>query len=285
VSDSLNFAAIPDLNTETDVALRAGLALARPVLPALGVQDQEPYAVVPDGYRVERLGHLVPRRPIRTRQAVALTDVPSFVAYVSRFAEAGTLIYTDEDKLSAKAIIDHPLPEQPDWGQHVAMLKLKETREWAAWKSVDRKRFDQTAFAEFIENHLLDVAVPDGASLLEMVKQLDIRKSVVFESSIRLDNGQVQLTYVETVSGAQAKSTATIPETFVLGVAPFEGADRYKLVARLRYRLAEGKVSLWFELLRPEDIVREAWLTVMQSIAEGTGVMTLAGAVVAAQKA
>ena len=262
--------------TEFAAAMKAGGVLAGPSLPE-GSADAVPFVTVPEGYTVKSLEDLL-ARPRRIRASVTFTDVRSFVVYVARFADkTASLIYTQEDKLAATAVIDHPKPLLPDWGHHRATLTLRETREWAAWRAVDKKRFDQVTFAEFIETHLPDIALPDGASLLEMVKQLDIRKAVSFESSIRLDNGQVQLTYVENVTGAQAKSTATIPETFVLGLAPFDGADGYKVTARLRYRLAEGKVALWFELLRPEDVVREAWTAAMHQVASGTGVPTLAG--------
>lgn len=264
--------------SDIDVAARAGAALARPVVPKRGADGAMPYVVVPDGYGVRSLADLFPDQPSRTRLTVALFDLPSFLTYVGRFIErSASLIYGQEDKLTVTAVIDHPHPKQPDWGEHRAIFTLRETREWAAWKAVNGKRFDQVAFAEFIENHLPDIAIPDGAALLEMVKQLDIRKAVAFESSVRLDNGQVQLTYVENISGSQAKSTATIPETFVLGMAPFEGAAMYRLTARLRYRLGDGKVALWFELLRPEDIVRDAWLGVLEGIAKAADVPVLNG--------
>jgi uncharacterized protein YfdQ (DUF2303 family) len=264
--------------TAAEILLRAGAALARPVAPAFGPGEAEPYAIVPDGHTLTKLGDLIPVYPRRIRQVVTLSDVLSFVVYVARFADkSASLIYAQEDKLTATAILDHPKLFSPDWGQHRAILTLRETLAWQAWRAADKKRFDQVAFAEFVENHLPDIASPDGASLLEMVQQLDIRKAVSFESSIRLTNGQVQLTYVENVSGTQAKSTATIPETFVLGLAPFEGADVYKVTARLRYRLADGKVALWFELLRPEDVIRAAWQSVVERIGQGCGVPVLAG--------
>jgi len=271
------------INPETDnsameIALRAGAALARPVLPRLGAGDVEPYAVVPVGHTLEGLARFIPEKPRRTRQTVKLSDLRSFVVYVARFRDPErSLIYTQEARLTATAILDHPAPGQPDWGQHRAVFTLTPTPAWTAWLGVNGRRFGQVEFAEWVENHLPDIADPTGGVLLEMVKQLDIRKAVQFESSIRLDNGQTQLTYVETVTGSQAKSTATIPETFILGLIPFEGADQYKLTARLRYRLTEGKVALWFELLRPGDVVRDAWSRVVEQIGAAGAVPILGG--------
>ena len=46
----------------------------------------------------------------------------------------------------------------------------------------------------------------------------------------------------------------------------FVDGVRYELNARLRYRLDEGKLSLWYELVRPMDVYRAAVKAVSGSI-------------------
>lgn len=268
---------------EGDAAVIARLATAS-LVPQGVPTDQPSFVVVPPGHTVHSLEYLQPA-PLRTKRQPVFQTAAAFVAYVNRFTQtpAGTpwttapLIYAHEDTGCMTAVLDHPTAASPAWGEHTPRFKVKLTREWQAWIAANGKRCDQVAFAEFIENHLPEIAEPAGADLLAMVKGLDIRKAVQFQSSVRLDNGQVQLTYIEDVTGTAAKGTATLYDTFVLGLAPFEGVPSYRLTARLRYRLESGKVVLWLDLLRPEDVVHDAWTHLVTQVADETGVAVLAG--------
>lgn len=269
----LSVAGIGDAETIANLA-RSGLEprFVPTVTPA--------FVVVPPGHTVRDLEDLQ-MVPNRIRRAPVFRTAAAFCEYVRMFVDRDVpepaVIYALEEQLQMVGVLDHPYRGQPRWGEHTPMLQVKATREWQAWLQVTGKRHDQVAFTEFIENHLPEIADPAGADLLTMVKSLDIRKAVQFQSSVRLDNGQVQFTYTEDISGTAAKGTATIHDTFVLGLSPFEGADRFRLTARLRYRLDSGKVILWFDLLRPEDVVRVAWQQLVQQVAADTSLPVLAG--------
>lgn len=258
-----------------DAATIADLARAS-VAPQYVPITQPAFVVVPPGHTLQSLEEMQPA-PQRIRRSPVLRTADAFITYVKAFASSDARIYANEETLKLVGVLDHPSASSPAWGQHTPQLQLKATREWQAWLAASGKRLDQVAFAEFIENHLPEIAEPAGADLLAMVKGLDIRKAVQFQSSIRLDNGQVQLTYIEDVSGTAAKGTATIYDTFVLGLAPFEGAPQYRLTARLRYRLDAGKVVLWLDLVRPEDVVHDAWLALVDQVAQATATPVLAG--------
>ena len=47
-------------------------------------------------------------------------------------------------------------------------------------------------------------------------------------------------------------------DRFALAIPVFWGRPRYPLAARLRYRIAEGKVRFWYELIRPDRVHEEA---------------------------
>jgi uncharacterized protein YfdQ (DUF2303 family) len=145
------------------------------------------------------------------------------------------------------------------------------------WVTANGKRVDQVAFAAFLEDNLPDIAQPPGAQLLELARSLEVKRNVNFASSVRLDNGQTQLTYEEDVKGTAAKGTIEIPERFILGLAPFEGCAKYRLEARLRYRMAEGKLAMWFDLFRPEEVLRDAFNAVRKQIVDGTAIEPLVG--------
>jgi uncharacterized protein YfdQ (DUF2303 family) len=59
--------------------------------------------------------------------------------------------------------------------------------------------------------------------------------------------------------GTASKGKLQVPQVFTIGIPVFEGGARYAVDARLRYRIAEGgKLSLWFDLLRPHKILEDA---------------------------
>ena len=71
-----------------------------------------------------------------------------------------------------------------------------------------------------------------------------------------------------------------MPEVFALGVPVFENGDRYRVEARLRYRIADGgKLTLWYDLLRPHKILEDAMRFQWKAIEAALGVTVLNGAV------
>jgi uncharacterized protein YfdQ (DUF2303 family) len=71
-----------------------------------------------------------------------------------------------------------------------------------------------------------------------------------------------------------------VPETFALGIAVFEGGDRYHVEARLRYRIADGgKMTMWFDLLRPHKVLEDALSFVWKAIEAELGMQVLNGGI------
>ena len=135
---------------------------------------------------------------------------------------------------------------------------------------------DQVAFAEFIEAnfpdiHSADGAGPSGADLLEVATNFKATGKVNFASGTRLQNGTVNFTYQEEINGsAGPKGDIKVPETFFIAVAVFEGGSPYKVEAKLRYRLKDGKLALWFELIRDHKVLEAAFKDVWDQISAGT---------------
>ena len=141
--------------------------------------------------------------------------------------------------------------------------------------TADGKTMKQADFAKFIEDNLPDIAEPNGSDLLIISRSLEAKKKVDFESAVRLDNGETQFTYNEEIKGTAGKGTLEIPEIFVLGIPVFHGGDAYKLEARLRYRINDGQLLMWFDLLRPERLLEDAFNQVIARVKEQLPVMLL----------
>lgn len=268
--------AVAQVTVDADSAQRALFANLRSESQAIGAGI--PYVVVPDGFRVQALEHLMVA-PVRTRAKAAFDDVESFAAYVEARKEDRTIVTADEKGSSVTAIIDYHHERAAAFGEHVATLKLTPTDEWAAWQAANGKRMSQHQFAEFIENNLPDIASPTGAEVLEVAKSLAIDKKVAFLSSTRLQDGNREFVYQESQEASAAKGTLRVPETFTLGLAPFLGAAKYSLVARLRYRIEETKLVLWYDLLRPHKVAEDAFNNVVAQLQTGLKLTILRGSI------
>lgn len=114
--------------------------------------------------------------------------------------------------------------------------------------------------------------------MLEISRSLEAKKKVNFASGLRLSNGQNELTYDEQISGTAAKGKLNVPELFTIGIPVLEGGIKYAVEARLRYRIADGgRLTMWFELVRPHKIVEDAVLAVWKEIEDKTGLMIFNG--------
>lgn len=254
---------------------QAGQCVAEPRT----VTGPHQYALVPEGAGLKSLENYGPA-PSRIRTALSFNEAASYAKYLLAFKDEGTRLFADRATLKIVGLLDyHVGRDTPRWCSHVATLALRASDAWERWTKANGKRMDQVTFAGFIEDNLVDIASPDGATLLEMAKNFEVKRAVAFSSAIRLDNGQHQLSYVEEAAGTSQKGALTIPEKFVLGLAPLEGVEPYRVDARLRYRMQDGKLAIWFDLLRPEDYVKAAFESVVHFVTAQTGLDVFMGTV------
>lgn len=240
---------------------------------AIGVREvgANPFVITPEGYRVADLENMLPQ-PTRKRGNAVLDDASSFVAYVNSEKSEGTRLYGKLNPPSFTAVLNDNVGHMIGWGDHKASYACPLSIEWQTWNSQSGKQMTQEGFAQFIENNLPDIAQPPAADMLEISRSLEAKKKVNFASGIRLSNGQNELVYEEQVSGTAAKGKLNVPEEFTIGIPVLEGGERYAVTARLRYRIQDGgKLSMWFELVRPHKIVEDAASAVWKAIEEGTG--------------
>ena len=114
---------------------------------------------------------------------------------------------------------------------------------------------------------------------LEEARTLEAKKKVNFASSLRLSDGSTQFTYEEDVQGSAQKGQLQVPEVFVLAIPVFENGDLWRVEAQLRYRIADGgKLTIWYELVRPHKVIETAVKELRATIATETGLPVLVGA-------
>lgn len=218
-----------------------------------------PFAILPKGMAMQEMTSLM-HRPQRIKQIITTETAVSFIDYFNEFATDHSMIFCDVDAAKFKGIIDyHADKDTPAWGDHRVTFTAKPTQEWESWNKNNGVKMSQVDFAFFIENNRDEIRGPDPAQMLEIALTLKAKTKLTFESGHRLNDGQVQFQYREDMDGgAGVKGDIKIPETFTLGMRVFEGGDAYEMEARFRYRIKEGQVLMWYDLVRPHKIHRAA---------------------------
>ncbi|HYE07692.1 MAG TPA: DUF2303 family protein [Planctomycetota bacterium] len=268
----------PTSRPEADVILKAGQAMGRPN----EVPGYKPFAIVPEGAKMVELTHQEPvPLPGFIKQKISFRDVKALIAYVNRFKTTDTQAFADERAGTITAIIDYHLADDsnPDRCAHVATFTAEASPEWKEWKALDGKPQTQERFAEFMENQAPFIVRPSAAEMLEIASSFQASSSASFSKAIRLDNGQVQLQYVEQINGqAGPKGALQIPKSFDVQLRPFVGCNPTRIEARFRYRIEGGRLSLWFDLFRADDVQRESFDVIRERVKDETGIETYLGA-------
>lgn len=266
--------------TDTAALMAAGAALGE--AKTHNTPDARPYAVVPDGYAIQTLP--TARTPERPRALVRLRDAASFIKYWADHHERNSRIFATLDPARFLAVFDEFLTNDPaetediddqaNWREFRAIFEPPASREWKLWTGADRKAMGQLAFAEFLQDNLPDVTEPDGAALLEMALNFEAAQSGTFVATQRLQNGSHNLQWR---SDNNASGTVQLPEHITLSIPVFENEQPSQLTARLRYRVKEGALSLWYELVRPHKVLESAFRATWDRIAQETGAVLLLG--------
>lgn len=260
--------------SEAATALDAGILIAEPH----EVSDGGPDALVymgPDGktHVVDLIEVLAEHQsnPARKTGTFHAHDADSFCTYMGKHGLAESEVWADAQGQRIVGVIN--AHDESDvgagWGDHRVEYRVAATLAWKAWSARDGKLCSQTEFAEHIEDRMVDIVDPEAAILLELAETFEATNRVRFESSKILSSGQRQLTYKEQIEASAGRTgQLEIPKEFVLGLKPFEGSDGFKVTARLRYRINDGELRIGYKLVRPEDVLREAFDSVAQSIRE-----------------
>ena len=240
------------------------------------------HAVVPKDFKLENISKAVEEMqdtPRRFRGTVTLKDVASLLAYCSdQDAHYIGYLYADPDKRSITAVFNDHRGVEPGWRDHRAEFKAEYTPEFEKWMRNDKQPKTQGEFAEFIEDNFADITEPGAQVLLDIATTMQAKTDINFSSAKRLQNGQVQLQYTESINAtAGANGALEIPKEFALGLRIFKNGGGYKLRARLKYRLNAGSVKFWYELDRPERAVEDAFAGYVDQVREGSEYQVLVG--------
>lgn len=234
-----------------------------------------PSVVIPEGFTVSSLEKLQ-LSPSRIRQITNLISPGSLIAYINRFRNERSVVFADKTKTRIVAVLDfHQDADYANWCEHKAIYDCPFSDDWKAWSANDGEKMDQIRFAEFLENNIKNVAPvsdnysgPSGTELLEMVLAFQETRKVEFKSVKRLSDGTCQFQYNDDKTGG---GNTKIPEKISLAISPFHNGTPYQVDARIRYRLKDGQLVLWYELIEPKAVVEHAFQEIVTDMENQLG--------------
>jgi len=119
----------------------------------------------------------------------------------------------------------------------------------------------------FLEDRASDVIEPEGSDLIALTQHFTVSQNIAYNKAQRQHDGTVKFEYTSENTPA---STVEIPKELKIGIPCFHNGQRYEVRARFRYRLNQGSLKLWYELIEPWRIVEDAFNGVVEEVEELT---------------
>lgn len=263
-------------STETVARLAIQAAGA---IESFSMPDGRQFIVHPPGFvhkDVSLPQNVKPPLPTYVKETVAVQTKDALVEYVERFKTDNTVIFADIEDDRVVAVIDYHEPKgAAAITSHRAILDLPKAHQWSTWCGIEGAMMRQADFAKFIEENSEDISSPAGASLLEMVLDLEKSKHIRVVRKMRTAGSD------DGVSGGQIEVNGTeLPSVFNLAIPVYFGEAPVAVRAFTRDALSNDKIiTIGFKLARTEMIRQAEFLRISTEIAEATGVPMIAGSI------
>lgn len=279
---------------ETNIAETIARESRKPELLIAGKNRGNLFAI-PNGFDLQADSALEQMQdaPYRKKGHVSVQTADSFTQYVNKHKQAESLLYALVDTtnintpLVIKAVFnDHhgaALNATPaGWRDFTASLTPEASHEWKTWNARDGKQMDQFTFAQFLDDNIKDISsqqgYPSGTDMLQMVLRFELSQDKRIKSAIRIQSGGTNIEYVDDDDAATVERMQAF-DKFMLGIPTFWMGQAYMLEAKLRYRVREGKLSLWYDLVRPDLVVNDAVAKILEEVQQKTELTVLYGGI------
>ncbi len=257
-----------------------------------------PVLILPDGRTATSIQPFIDEirdHPKRRKGTSAMQDLDSFVAMTNRFKSDFSAVFgtcnAESADLSLTTVFDYHDPSEnkdgiPRFMDHKCIYRFPVSDEWKAWMSMNDNWLDQNQFAEFLEEHIIDVAAPPAfdskpdmtefdkhllnlvstleskftgpSGILELSRGLIIRTEEKFESRQKLSTGELSITFSNEHRDEQG-GKLKVPDLFLINIPVFKNGANYLIPVRLRFRKDGAKLVWKFLLHRTELIVNHAF--------------------------
>lgn len=272
-------------NSKEALEYVAGLALDA-TQAQIVTTEAEHFMVVPKDTDVVSLRQFqFAEKPARKQATVKVRDVAGFASYFNRFADPDSMVFGAPKSFTMKAFLDYhaPLDGEARNLRHILILEMEQTTRWKTWFGMNRQAKPQDEFASFIEDNKADIFSPDGsnfptaADMVEIARSLEAASSYNFKQVTNLKNGERTVQYNEVINGvAGPNGELKIPDEFMIRLPIFLNQRPVEVTCRLRFRLSSGKLSMWFDMVRVDEMLAaefEAARTAVEAAIERTVIL------------
>lgn len=253
--------------------------------PKMVAGGNVPMVLVPEGYTAQAMPELVYNdreahevQPKRIKGTVSVLDPESFVKYFADFRSDDSRVFAFEPESKVIGVLDYHTADSsvPHWCQHRVALALRHSEQWKAWIGANNKHFTQVEFSEFLEQNAFSIITPSPGAIMDVARDLQATTEVEFAGGVRA-NGQMNFRYSEATKTSVGASQLSVPERFTIQLPCYIGGFMVPIEALLRFRVKEGKLQIWFTLVRPEEAARQAFLGSRDEIAKALEIVIING--------
>jgi len=240
------------------------------------------------------------RFPLERKGTATFSRLDSFIGHVNRFKSTESALFAKDGMRdgavpSITAVLDYhdrvngedaAMPPSPRHGRHRSVYTFPVSDEFRTWTGVDGNPMDQGDFAEFLEDHIVnvmpvpqfltaepgptdDLSESDRAlmdlmfkiqgrpcgpeKLMELSRGLKVHSQEKVVNTTNLSSGEGHIQF-ETVHTDGDGKPLKVPNLFLIAIPIFRSGALYRIPVRLRYRKAAGML-VWSLVLHNLDLV------------------------------
>lgn len=234
--------------------------------------------------------------PDRRKGRAVVDTLEAFIDLMNRHKDDNSAIFASlSDKPpSMTGVVDyHTLDHKARFGGHRVYYPFPISTEWQAWSGFNGKILSQVEWAAFIEEHIADLASPtsedrttyeglfqtkvaEPAELIQLSRGMSISVEAKLKETRVLQTGESEIVFEEVHKDGSGQKLI-VPGLFIINVPLFLDGAPTRVLARLRYRRQEGRLTWFYQLYRADLALREALQSVIQEVRDGTGLPVFEG--------
>lgn len=254
-----------------------------------GLAESIPVAAVPRGngtvevVSMKKFIDEYATRPDRAKGTAKVETLDSFISLTLRHRLLNSVIFAQISggSPSLTTVVDYHNASDdeevtPEFCQHRIVYAFPLSHEWKAWSGQSGKTLTQGDFAQWIFDHVADLAAPTPdeaaefgalyqttvgtpADIITLSRGLQISVSSNIKDIRVLQSGEAQIAYEEEHRDAGGQRLI-VPGLMMLRIPLFQRGEPTRIPVHLRYRRAAQSVAWTFSLVRPEAVLEAAVL-------------------------
>jgi uncharacterized protein YfdQ (DUF2303 family) len=200
---------------------------------------------LPDGFRL----HDLEKHQTNRRRAIGVMKtnaLPDFATYVEAHAEIGATVFVNAQAMSATAVLNLGVPEEPGQADNLAVLEARRTAAFSALQHIaNGQPRSQQEIAEFLEDWPSMVSCFNDEGIIPNPKAIAAVRKVTIEAMRKMENTEKQHAASRSAfESVQATSTEPLPTLVYFETVPYHGLASRLFVLRLGVRTSGDKPTI-----------------------------------------